>query len=376
MSEPAQRKPKLSMAHVRRLLSDRSAGVRTETAADVGDMVTEGNLTERERQAALEVVELLAHDVARQVREALAAHLINCRLLPAQIARTLADDIESVALPILKFSEALRDEDLIAVIRAGNVNKQVAVAGRKTVSSIVAEALVDTENVSVVKTLLDNPGADIAERSLHKVIDTVGLDVLIQTSMVSRATLPLTVQERLISCVSEQLREHIVTHHGFSRELAEQLAQQGRERALAEAALSESDPGAMDALAVQLHTEGKLTASIILRALCNGDLRFFESGMAQLAGLSLDTVRSMAYAGEQGGLRKLYIQAGLPRDLFRAFRVVIEILRDSVGKGRRPPPDLNPRIVSALVRTYPEVSPSDIETVLSDLCRSVIARTR
>lgn len=376
MPESAQREPTLSMAHVGRLRNDPSPAARAETAAGVADMVAAGNLTEGERQTALEVLELLAHDVAQQVREALAAHLVNCHLLPAEIARTLAEDIETVALPILQFSEALRDEDLIAVVRAGNVNKQEAVAGRKSVSSAIAEALVDTENPSVVRVLLDNPGADIAEQSLHKVMDTVGEDEAIQASMVARATLPLTLKERLISCVSEQLREYIIAHHGFSRELAEQLALQGRERAVAEAAAAGADPGDMDALAVQLHAEGKLTASIVLRALCNGDLRFFESSMAQLAGLSIDAVRSRAYDTERGGLRTIYTQSGLPRELYRAFRVVIEIVSDVVGEDRRRPGDLTQRIVLALVRTYPQVSPSDIETVLSDLYRCVVARAR
>ncbi len=52
-----------------------------------------------------------------RVREALAAHLKNSPDLAHDVAVALARDVDSVSLPMLKFSEVLTDEDLIEIVR-------------------------------------------------------------------------------------------------------------------------------------------------------------------------------------------------------------------------------------------------------------------
>ena len=123
---------------------------------------SKGKLTDEERRIAVEILEVLARDVERLVREALSEHLKRCPFLPAGIARTLANDIESVALPIIRYSCVLSDEDLVSIVRAGSSAKQIATAKRETVSAGVADALVDLGNEEVVGTLLGNLGAELS----------------------------------------------------------------------------------------------------------------------------------------------------------------------------------------------------------------------
>jgi len=111
---------------IERLNADTSPWVRAQTAATVAVLFVENALSEGERQFALGILEHLARDLELQVREALSDHLKHCALLPRSIAQTLADDIESVAVPIIRYSSVLDEADLLSIVHTGSEPKQVA----------------------------------------------------------------------------------------------------------------------------------------------------------------------------------------------------------------------------------------------------------
>ena len=189
-----------------RLRSNPTIQVRTDTATRVGTLLSSGSLTVPERQTALAILEDLVHDVENEVRGALAIHVASCAILPPGLARTIADDLDAISLPFIRVSPALSDSDLVAIIGAGNAAKQAAIATRKTVSGPVTRALISTRNTAVVTVLLRNDGADISELSFHEIMNDFEGDAAVQCLLVERASLPLTVTERLIQVVSDVLR--------------------------------------------------------------------------------------------------------------------------------------------------------------------------
>src|SRR5579859_2614754 len=147
----------LSQQEVAALLNDVSA---PEAAAGrLGAKVAAGTLTEAERQVAEQVLRAMMAGAAVQVRKVLSETLKDSQFLPHDIAVALANDVESVALPVLQFSKVLSDEDLIAIVRSGAPAKQVAIAGRAEVSRAVAGELIQTDNNLAVATLIGNAGA-------------------------------------------------------------------------------------------------------------------------------------------------------------------------------------------------------------------------
>ncbi|WP_460593445.1 DUF2336 domain-containing protein, partial [Escherichia coli] len=91
-------------------------------------------LGEEDRAAAQKILRMLANDAAELVRRAMAVTLKASDLIPNDVARKLAGDLDSIALPIIAASPAFSDEDLIEIVRAGSAVRQVAVAGRTRVS--------------------------------------------------------------------------------------------------------------------------------------------------------------------------------------------------------------------------------------------------
>ena len=322
----------LSKEDVNRLLTDPSVDMRAETAAKIAQDFEPDRMTPEEREMAQEIFRIMAKDAEVRVREALSLNLKENSAVPHDVAKALARDVDSVALPILQFSDVLTDEDLIEIVRGPDPGKQVAIAKRSTVSESVSTALVDTGNEDVVTSLIANEGAEITEQSLRKVVENFGDHEAMQDAMVHRPRLPVTIAERLVTMVSESLKDELVKRHEISASLATDLVLQSRERATISLS-TESDEDELDRLVHQMRERGRLTPSIILRALCMGDLRFFEAAVAELARLPVVNVRSLIHDSGALGLRAAFDKAGLPASQFPAVRAAMDVARETVYDG-------------------------------------------
>ena len=326
---------KLSMARitlteqdVAQLLADPSGAARADTAVKIAAGFNSGSLTDQERQLAEEIFRLMVQDAEVRVREAMAQNLKENPNVPRDVAVSLAKDVASVALPVLRFSEALSDDDLIELVRGQDAEKQVAIAQRSTVSESVSEALVETRNEDAVTTLVSNEGADISEKSLHKVVGDLGDREGIQSAMVRRPKLPVTVSERLVTMISEGMKEELVKLQELPPSLATDLILQSRERATITLS-SGSSADELASLVRQLNDNGRLTPSIILRGLCMGDINFFEAAFAELLGISIINARKLIHDPGKLGLKVAFEKAGLPNSHFPAARAAIDVAQET-----------------------------------------------
>jgi len=343
---------------------------RPALAARLGFAFVADRLSEREREVAIAIFRCLAGDTEVEVRRILAEQIRSSPLLPHSLALRLAEDVEAVAVPILESSFVLTDEDLLSIIRSGNVVKQRAIARRDLLSEAVSDALIDTRRKNVVEVLLANQGSEIAEQSYEKLLNTFADDPEIQELLVDRPMLPVDVRYRLVMLVSEDLQARLIEEHAFPSTLADQLIRHGRERALAQSLLAETDAQAVDAAALRLHENGELTATLLLRSLWLGHLQFFGAGMAALARTPSDKVRETLRKNGSAALRELYAKSGLPTQLQKAFQVILE----AVLQARRSDTPTSQhaqdkRIVNELVHSYRRVSPEAPDSVIFQLGR-------
>jgi uncharacterized protein (DUF2336 family) len=371
---PASRQVTFLLGDVDRLRLSPTAGARTETAAHVAALLASDALSAAERKIAFAVLETLARDIEQEVRRALAIHVAHCAILPATLARKIAEDIEAISVPFIRASPVLRDEDLLAIIASGGVAKQIAIAQRTHVSESVSKTLIGTGNAAAVLALLQNDGAQISEHLHHKIMDKF-VDVgAIQDAMAERTALPLTIIQRLIQTVSETLRERLIQKHGIPTEYATDLLAQARERTLLKAA---SVPRASDIerFIDRLNRQGELTPTLLMRALCEGDIHFFEAGMATLSGIPLqNSVELIADHGSLG-FKSLYERSGLPPEFFRAFRAALDVLAQLRVNGNQSwgPTNLK-QILDRVVREYDEACPADLEYLLSQMSQKMLGR--
>lgn len=320
---------RLSKTDVERLLADPSAESRRETAVKISAQYTNATLSSEERRLAEDILGIMARDVEVKVRAALADNLKDYPGLGHNLALTLAKDVESVSLPMIRYSAALTDDDLIEIVRTQGTAKQTAVAQRRSVSASVADALADTGKQEVVSALVANKGATIADDTFAKVLDRYGDDERITAPMAKRTGLPVGIAERLVNLVSERLQEQLVASHALSADVAAEVMMQSRERATLGLLGPDAQAADVQTLVAGLHSENRLTPSIILRALCMGDIAFFEASIAIRAGVPVGSARALIHDAGSLGLPAVLERAGMPRDLIAVFRAAVEVARET-----------------------------------------------
>jgi len=363
--------PSLTKDDVAKLLADPSPESRAEAAAKIATDFDSGSLSEDERGLAEEIFRLMVKDAEVRVREALAINLKESLALPHDVATVLAADVDSVSLPVLEFSEVLTDEDLLEIVSTQGSSKLTAIAGRASVSENLSGALVESGDENVVSTLVSNEGAQISDASLEHAVEKFGDHEKVQTAMVERPKLPVTVAEKLVTRVSEHLKDELAKRHKLTPTTATDLLLQSRERATVSLS-TESDEGDVVKLIDQLHQNERLTSSIILRALCMGDMRFFEAALSKLGEVPLVNARSLIYDPGALGLKRLYEKSELPEQQFVAVRAAIDVAQELEYDGESNDRErFSRRLIELVLTQYDdlgvEFESSDLEYLLTKM---------
>jgi len=319
---------KLSIDDVNRLLSDPSDETRASTAEKLAREFDGAALSESERRMAEDILRLMARDAAVRVRQALAENLKENKLVPTDLARTLAMDVDLVAVPILELSEALSPEDLIEIIRGHDETKQTAIARRRVVETEVADALVDEGTETAVTVLAGNTGADLTEASIERIVDRFAESEAVQDNLINRDVLPITIAEKLVNRVSESLREKLLERHPTDAGAAAELIIHARERATIGLSTGSSEDEVIR-LVRQLARHDRLTPSIIVRAACMGDIIFLECALAERASVALANARILIHDSGTLGLRGIFETAKLPESAYPAVRAAVATFRQT-----------------------------------------------
>ncbi len=358
----------LSKADVDRLLRDPSIDTRAVVATKVAQQVGRGALSDEERSIAEDIVRVLTRDAAIRVRQALADQLKESRSVPHDVAVALANDVDSVSLPILTHSLVLSDDDLIEIVRCSGATKQAAIARREHVSSSVAEAIVAADEPAAVATLVANEGAVLKEETLQHLLDRHAGDELISAPMASRANLPVTVLERLVTAASAGIREMLARRNDLPSHLASDLVLNTRERATA-SLLSPSSPAA-EALQLAQHLQRarRLTPSLIIRAICLGDLAFTEAAFAVLADIPVHNARLLIYDAGPLGFKAIYERCRLPAEFFELFRIGMQVAQQTDFDGGENDRERHRRrTLERILTQYDKIGPEDLDYLLGKL---------
>ncbi|MDB5417106.1 MAG: hypothetical protein JWP50_525 [Phenylobacterium sp.] len=309
---------------IRTLLKGATADERAAAAQKLCRRIEQVPLTEDDRALAGEILRIMAADAAELVRRALAVTLKSSPLLPRDVALKLARDVESVCLPVLASSPVFTDDDLAEIVRLGGPVRQLAIARRPTLARAVTDALARHGEEKPVAAACANDKADFGEAALQRIVDRFAESERVLTAVAYRGALPMSVSERLVALVSEQVREHLIAKHAIPPDVAMELAFGATERATVDLVDQAGRTADVKGFVAHLNKGKRLTASLLLRALAQGHMTFFEWSVAELSGVPHHRTWLMIHDAGSLGLKAIYERAGLPARLFTAFRAAVD----------------------------------------------------
>jgi uncharacterized protein (DUF2336 family) len=117
-----------------------------------------------------------------------------------------------------------------------------------------------------------------------------------------------------------------------------------------------------------MHRHGRLTPFLVLRALCLGDMAFFEAAMAMLAKVPLRNARILIHDAGPNGLASLYEKSGMPPRLLPAIRVAADVVRGTeFDGGERDRERYRSRVITRILTQFEDLPQEDLDYLLDKL---------
>lgn len=282
------------------LARDKSSQGRASLVTAIGDLMEDSGriLTLQEKALMNDILKKLIQDVARPIRKALADKLAQSHNAPHEVVSLLANDEFDIASPVLLKSDLLSDEDLVEIVRHRTLSHRLAIAMRRSVSTLVSDALVGTNSVDVIKALLENHGAQITDATMNYLVQQSESVDEFQEPLLRRNDLPADLSKKMYVWVSAALRQYIVENFPVDKAELDLTVARVTDDIAAHEDVRRGDDAAM-ALAEQLARRNELTADMLVKTLRRGEIALFEAMLAQMLSLRPQVARKLIY--EDGG---------------------------------------------------------------------------
>mgnify|MGYP003113739593 FL=1 len=361
-------RPQLTEQDIHRLIKGETPEDRATVAHRLCRRIALDVLSDAERAYAQEIMAILAKDAADLVRRTLSVTLRNSPILPRDIAIQLAQDVEAVAIPVLQDSPVFTDEDLIELVLSVTASKQAAIANRDGLSVTLTEVISEHGAVEAVRALSANEGAEYTDRAFEHSIRRFGSDEGVQKGLISREYIPTHIAEKMVSLVSGQLFDLLVNRHELPAQLAIDLASGARERATIDLVEQAGRTHDLPRFVSQLHLNGRLTHSLIMRALCCGQMPFVEHSLAELSGVGHQRVWLMIHDAGPLGLQAVFDRAGMPRKMLPAFRAAVNVFHEtSHDGGPKNRARFRARMIERVLTQFQAIPKEDLDYLLEKL---------
>jgi uncharacterized protein (DUF2336 family) len=361
-------RPQLTEDDILRLMRGETPEQRASVAHRLCRRIALDVLSDREKAFADEIIGILAEDAADLVRRTLAVTLRSSPVLPREVALKLARDIEAVSIPLLQDSPVFTDEDLVELVLSVTAAKQAAIASRESVSITVSEVITEHGAVEAVRALATNSGAEWTDKAFDETLRRFGSDEIVQAGLIKRDFIPTHIAEKMVSLVSGQLFDILVNRHELPAQLAIDLAASARERATIDLVEQAGRTNDLPRFVSQLNLNGRLSNSLIMRALCCGQMRFVEHALSELSGVAHQRVWLMIHDAGPLGLQAVFDRAGLPRKMLPAFKAAVTVFHETQHDGG--PNDrarFRARMIERVLTQFQAIPKDDLDYLLDKL---------
>ena len=177
-----------------------------------------------ERAVTADLLVEILREAELEERARVARRLANLSEIPATLTRMLLRDAFEVSAVLLENCASLSDVDLLDCIRNATLNHRRLIAARRGLSAIVAEALVDRMEPTVVDVLLRNSLAQLSAEAVETLVAASRQAPELVPMMLKRPELRPSHAYILFWWAEADARKIILQRFAVSREVLQEAA--------------------------------------------------------------------------------------------------------------------------------------------------------
>lgn len=254
-------------------ITQRDIASRAEILRRVTDLFAAGSANFGSEQTSLfdDVMGRLVNEIDHSARAAFGERIAGLLNTPPKITRELAlDDSIDVAGPVLRRSESVDEDTLIAGAKTKGQDHLFAISQRSKLSEGVTDVLVERGDQKVVISTAANAGARFSDFGYTKLVSRSKHDSELALLVWARPEIPREYLLTLFESASEIVQRKFEASDRSRADLVHEMIKQAADQLQTSLRDHSSDFAATMARVEQLHQKGELTE----QRLC----RFAESG--------------------------------------------------------------------------------------------------
>ena len=332
-------------------------------------------LSGEERFLAEDILRLLAVDLSVAIRETIVERFAQSRHLPHDVAITLVNDLEdSVAIPAIEKSTLLTEKDLMQIIEKSQMSRKKAVARRENLTPNLTAYMAYEAPVEVVTELAKNSKVKLRPDISDAILNNHASNEDLLRAMIQYKRVDISQAHDLLIKVSEDLRKFIIVEYDIPSTTVNNLVHESKEWVTLSLLKAHADdaPGSPHVMQMinKLKAEGELTFSILIKGLSVGNLVFFETAFAHIAGVPADNMRRLLWeAASSSGYDAAYAKCKFPDSMQEALWKLACIVRDE--RLKESTESLTQRIHHSLIKESQKYETKNIDYLLTIVAHNI-----
>jgi uncharacterized protein (DUF2336 family) len=269
---------------------DTSEAGRSQLTNAVATFFDEHTLNENEQKIASEILVNLVKQAEVDLRQSLAERLSTQENVPADVILFLANDVISVAKPILLHSPLLRDIDLIQIISSRGSEHWRSISQRQELSPVIVDRLIDMNDPETALKLIANERVVFPKNCIRKLVKVSLRSEELQAPLLRRPEIDSDTAIDLYLCVSQALRKEIVERFSIPEAVIDKAIENLVQELSYEAKGIRQVTPEMLTLAQRFMERGEINADLLIKTLRRGQISFFIALFSKKSGFPSDVV--------------------------------------------------------------------------------------
>jgi uncharacterized protein (DUF2336 family) len=358
------------------VIASASAESRRQLARELAGLTANPETPGNEREAVIPSILRLAVDPVLDVRRALAEGLAVAETVHRDIVFTIVADEDEIALPFLSLCRALDPTMMLAIVRAGDLARQMQIALRTDVGTGAVRHIVEKSALPVCVALFDNPAVRLDEKQLRILYARFGHARQIVERLLACEDLPFDIRILEARRAANRIHQLLAERGWVPANDGAEIVADAEETAVLNI-LAAAGPEELERVVRFLTAKNMLTPSILMRAACLGEMEIVERVLAHLCDIPHARTAQIMYGRGPASLRAVCKRAGLPPSCFSILRAAIDVEREAREEGYElEAGEFGRRLIEALMTRYEGLSGPDRARQLDIVSRFVEDQVR